>query len=145
MGRDGDAADLLRAVLAQDRDRLTPDAALASLRAAYFAADLDTFLAAYNIARRASPPNTMIAQNGLWDARDMLWHALWPTIGTLNREQAQLLGMNLRNGTLVRDAGEAFSAVSSAVNREAAGDVLARAARQAQNEDDRRKIQQIGK
>jgi hypothetical protein len=45
----------------------------------------------------------------------------------------------------VRDAGEAFSAVSSAVNREAAGDVLARAARQAQNEDDRRKIQQIGK
>jgi hypothetical protein len=145
MGRDADASQLLSAVLRQDRDKLTPEAALAGLSSAYFAGDLDTFIAAYNVAQPKLASEELVRAGGLWDARDMLWHALWPSLGTLNREQAQLLSMNLRAETLVRDAGEAYSAVSAAVNPGAAGDVVARAARLAKGDAERKQIEQIGK
>jgi hypothetical protein len=145
LGRDADAAQLLAAALQQDRTALTSDAALAGLTSAYLAGDLDTFIAAYEIAQPKLATEDLVRQAGLWDARDMLWQALWPTLGTLTRERAQLLSLNLRAQSLVRDAGEAFSAVSAAVNRDAARDVIARASRLAATEAERKQIEQIGK
>lgn len=145
MGRDKDGAELLAAVLSQDRDKLTPDAALAGLTCAFVAGDLNTFIDAYNIAQPRLAGEEAVARDGLWDARDMLWHALWPTLGTLNRERAQLLSLNLRAQTLARDAGEAYSAIANAVNKGAAHDVVARALRLARNDAERRQIEQIEK
>jgi hypothetical protein len=145
LGRDADAAELLDGVLRQDRAALTPDAALAGLGSALFVGDLATLVGAYQVAQPRLGAEEAVRRDGLWSARDMLWHALWPTLRTLNREQAQLLSLNLRTEVLVRDAGEAYDAVAAAVNKEAAGDVVARAARLATGESERRQVEQIGK
>lgn len=145
MGRDKDGAELLAAVLSQDRAQLTPDAALAGLTSAYLAGDLATFVAAYNVAQPRLASEASVAADGLWDARDMLWHALWPTLGTLSRNRAQLLSLNLRAGTLVRDATEAYGAIAGAVNKGAAHDAVARALRMAKTDAQRRQIEQIEK
>ncbi len=145
MGRDKDGAELLAAVLSQDREKLTPDVALEGLTSAYFTGDLGTFIATYNVAQPRMASEELVARDGLWDARDMLWHALWPSLGTIGRDRAQLLSLNLRAGTLARDAAEAYGAIAGAVNKGAAHDVVARALRIATTDAQRRQIEQIEK
>lgn len=143
LGRDRDASRLLEAVLREQPDNLSPDGALAGLTSAFFENDLNTLFAAWAKAQPRLADDSANRRDGLWDARDMLWHAAYPRIGRLPRDQAQLLSMAMRDQTIVRDAQEAHACVRAAINPEAAEQVIARALRSATNEADRRKIEAL--
>lgn len=145
LGRDRDAARLLEAALREQRDAVTPEAALAGLTPALLSKDLPTLTSAAAIALPLMTTEGTVEARGLWDARDMVWHALYPGLFTLPRDRAELLGLLLRKETLARDAQEAFSAVRSAVTPEAAQGVVQRALGIATTGDERREIERIGK
>jgi len=145
LGRDRDAARLLEAALREQRGSITPEAALAGLTGAFLAGDLPTLFSAYSIAQQPVGTERDIEQRGLWDARDMLWHAAFTRLDRLPRDQAQLLGLALRTETLVRDAREAYNAVRAAVTPEVARDVISRALKLATTDTERRELGQIGR
>ncbi|MFN7022190.1 MAG: hypothetical protein ACK4WH_12805, partial [Phycisphaerales bacterium] len=138
-------------------------AALFGLAACVFAGDFHTMAGLYAAALPGLTEERAIEQNRLWDARDMLWHAAFPSIppsppppGTpgsppthllaLDRVLARLLAQSLRTENLQRDAEEAFAAARAAgASPEGAREVLTRAAALATSESERRKIEAIGR
>jgi len=145
LGRDADSAELLDAMLRESREQLTPDAAIAALPCAFLTGNTEALIGGYRVAESKLAAERKLDNGALLDVFDMLWHALWPKLTTLGREKAQLLGMNMRPETLARDAGEAYSAVTAAINKEAAHEVITRAMRTATTDAQRKQIDQIPK
>lgn len=147
LGREDDAAKLIAAVIREDSDRLTPGAALEGLPALFFAGDAAVLADAFRVALPLiqGQKGAKGTAGELIDAQDLLWHALWPSLSTLTRAQAEVLSRNLRAQTLVRDASEAHVALSAAAGKDAAAEMIRRAASQAANEAERRQVEQTGR
>lgn len=147
LGREDDAAKLIAAVMREDPDRLTPEAALEGLPALFFAGDATVLADAFRVALPLiqGQKGAKGTAGELIDAQDLLWHALWPSLSTLTRAQAEVLSRNLRAQTLVRDTSEAHVALSAAAGKDAAAELIRRAASQAANEAERRQVEQTGR
>lgn len=145
LGRDADAAQLLAAVLKDDKDKLTPEAALAGVTSAFVAGDRETMLGAVAAALPRLRDEAAVRRDGLWDARDLLWHTMAPVMDAATAEQARLLGALVRAETLVRDVGDAHGAIKRTAGAEAARAMVAEAARRASGDSEKRAVEQIGR
>jgi hypothetical protein len=145
LGRDADAARILSAALREEPGKLGPKGALAGLPGAFFAGEFGTLSEACTLARPLLESDADIARDGLMDARDMLWHALSPSLGALPRDRATMLGVLMRPEVLVRDAQEAASAVRAALGQDAVREIVERARRLATSDAEREKIDLIGR
>lgn len=103
LARDEDAVRLARAVLNDPAQKPTPELALAAIGPAFRRTDAETFakLAELALARADEQP---------W-VRDLVWHALWPTITQADAASVDLLTRAVRPDGAARDAEEAGRAV----------------------------------
>lgn len=145
LGREEDAAGLVEAVLREDRENFTADAAAAGLPAVFFAGEPGLVAETYRLAQARLGEESASRATAMREARDMLWHALYPGLGSLSRPQAELLADNLRPQTLVRDAGEAFTALTAAAGKAAAEAALRAAAAKISDPNLRRQVEQVGR
>lgn len=114
LGRDDVAARLARAALSENPQKIDNQTAMRAVLIAYRAGDLETVMAA---AQKLDPaaeggPNPTVT--------DAIWHAVWPQLGTIKADQAQLLAKNVRAYSYTWDTTIAATALKRAVGVEAA-------------------------
>jgi hypothetical protein len=116
LGRSADAAHWAQ-TLANEPDKMDQTTARRALLIAYRAGDKETITKA---AQRFV--DTAPKEGNTFDATvaDAVWHAFYPSLGTLTAEQANLLTHFIRPYSYVWDSGSAATALKRAITAEAA-------------------------
>lgn len=127
LGRDADAARLCLALAKDNPGALTPEAGLAGIGPCFIAGDYPAFLTAAKAAAPALADEARVGRERIAEVRDMVWHALYVSIGRASAEEAALLGAMLRPENLARDAGDAYMALNRTSGPQAAAAMLAKA------------------
>jgi hypothetical protein len=103
LGRDADAARLAGALLADAQVKVTPEIALAALGPVFRVVDAEAFVPLADLALLRADEHPLV--------RDLVWHALWPTITQLPEKSVDVLSRAVRPDALARDAEEAGRAI----------------------------------
>jgi len=117
LGRDRDAADLVKGLLAEDPGKLTPEAMEDSVLPLYRAGDFASMVRAFE-----SLPAAAAARP---DLRDALWHSA--AVGLDTSRDARLLRLlprSIRSESRLRDVLEIADPFAAAISPEAALEVL---------------------
>jgi hypothetical protein len=104
LGRDRDAFRVIRALLADQPDAVTPVVALAGIMPAFRAGDVGTVLACYDKLGDLQVSNPF--------TKDAVWHAVNLRAEQLTKDQIAILAKAVRSDNLLRDAREVAMAIS---------------------------------
>lgn len=139
MGRDADAVRLVRALIAENEDLVTPDTARAAIESAYLAGAFDLVPRLFPLAISGTAGEGQVA-GGL---RDILWHTLWPTLSTLRSEEVDALRLALRPDQIARDAAEVYHAIRRSGEGDEAAKRFADQARARMSDEERRRFNEL--
>ncbi len=135
LGRDEDAARLARALLKDQPDAVTSEAALAGAMSVFLQGDTATLVALLDRCKSRQADVPMLA--------DMAWQALYPVSKALTDPERRLLAASLRPDNAARDARELAPQVEQADGRTARDELLVRARGMAIYESDKKDLEAL--